>query len=30
MIRLADKDGNGQVNWFSFYEFITGLVRTTY
>lgn len=26
MIRLADKDQSGSVNWFSFYEFITGLV----
>ena len=24
MISLADKEGDGQVNWFNFYEFITG------
>jgi len=27
MIRLADTEGDGQVNWISFYEFIKGAVN---
>jgi Ca2+-binding EF-hand superfamily protein len=26
MINLADKEGDGQVNWISFYEFVSGCV----